>query len=73
MEVLLDAQNLSQDEIKRQIALLQQRLNPEDDTATVSKSPKRKSTTNGPQTLVPATPSPSSILSRFSSQTLTKM
>jgi len=68
----MDTNNLSQDEIKRQIALLQERLVAEDAATTTTKSPKRKSTKDGPKTLVPATPSPSSILLRLSNRNVTE-
>ncbi|KAJ3509617.1 hypothetical protein NLJ89_g5126 [Agrocybe chaxingu] len=51
------ATKLKQEELKRQIALLQAQLEPESPVkATTPKSPKRK--TCQPQTLAPATPSP---------------
>ena len=47
----------TQEEIKRQIALLQARLEPESEGPLVPKSPKRKAIEA--VTLAPATPSPS--------------
>ncbi|KDR78277.1 hypothetical protein GALMADRAFT_245372 [Galerina marginata CBS 339.88] len=51
-----NAKRQSQEEIKRQIALLQACLDPEEIAAPRSKSPKRKAPE--PVTLAPATPSP---------------